>query len=207
MISSGEGMTSSSRTNAFDDGVPDTELVAAVQAGSLAAFEALVARHERPLINYFYHVAWDRQIAEDCAQEVFLRLHAHLGRYEAKAKFTTFLYRIARNLWIDRLRVSHGVWVSLDAGSEESSGRPLRDRISSRGDSPVETMEREETRQRMRRAIESLPEDQRVVVILSELQGMRYQEISVVLEVPVGTVKSRMFVAMQRLKELLTHEM
>ena len=93
----------------------DAALMAALKSGELEAFNALVARHQRSLINFFYHLCWDRQVSEDCAQEVFLRVYSHLNTYEPQAKFTTFLFRIARNLWIDRVRTAavHGKPLSL----------------------------------------------------------------------------------------------
>lgn len=188
------------------DRLDDRELIALVKKGRLSAFTQLVDRHQRSLINFFYHLSWDRQMSEDCAQEVFLRIYSHLGTYEPQAKFTTFLYRIARNLWIDRLRSlqAHGRPVSLESpvgfGDDD---RTLRDRVSAGAPSPVEILAQEETQQELRDAIDRLPEEQRSVVVLSEIQGLKYQEIADILEIPVGTVKSRMFTAMERLKDLL----
>jgi len=183
---------------------PDGELIGAIQEGVLEAFTALVEKHQRSLINFFFHFSWDRAISEDCAQEVFLKLYTHLGSYEPQAKFTTFLFRVARNHWIDRVRASRGRTVSLEADEE---GGGLKDRLPARAESPVETLTRQETREQMRRAIDALPEDQRVVVVLSELEGLKYHEISEILDVPVGTVKSRMFTAMQKLKEAIGDEL
>jgi RNA polymerase sigma-70 factor (ECF subfamily) len=189
------------------DKLDDAALILALQKGRLPAFTQLVERHQRSLINFFYHLSWDRQVAEDCAQEVFLRLHSHLGTYEPQAKFTTFLYRIARNLWIDRMRSEAsrgGRPVSLEARSASGGDRPLGDRVSAPSATPVEILARQETRQALRDAIERLPEEQKAVLILSEMQGLKYQEIGAILDIPVGTVKSRMHTAMERLKVLLT---
>jgi RNA polymerase sigma-70 factor, ECF subfamily len=184
----------------------DAALMAALQNGELGAFNALVARHERSLINFFYHLCWDRQVSEDCAQEVFLRVYSHLGSYEPQAKFTTFLFRIARNLWIDRMRTAavHGKPLSLEAPSGPGDGRALQDRIAARTQSPVEILARQEQQDALRRAIDRLPDEQKAVVILSEIQGLKYQDIGEILGVPVGTVKSRMHTAMGTLKDLLT---
>ena len=183
----------------------DAGLLAALRAGELGAFNSLVARHQRSLINFFYHLCWDRQGAEDCAQEVFLRVYSHLNSYEPQAKFTTFLFRIARNLWIDRMRSAavHGKPLSLEAPAG-GEGRSLQERVASRVQSPVEILAREEQQDALRRAIDQLPEEQKAVVILSEIQGMKYQDIGEILGVPVGTVKSRMHTAMEKLKDLLS---
>ena len=186
----------------------DAALLAAIQDGELGAFTALVGRHQRSLINFFYHLCWDRQAAEDLAQEVFLRVYSHLNTYEPQAKFTTFLFRIARNLWIDKMRSAavHGKPLSLQAerGAGGEGGGSLQDRVASRAPSPVEILAREEQQDALRRAIDQLPDEQKAVVILSEIQGMKYQDIGEILGVPVGTVKSRMHTAMDKLKDLLS---
>lgn len=184
----------------------DATLISAFQSGKFAAFTQLVERHQRSLINFFYHLSWDRQVAEDCAQEVFLRLYSHLGSYEPQAKFTTFLFRIARNLWIDRMRseaARGGKAASLEAPAVRGEGLSIGDRVSAPSPTPVEILTRRETQDALRQAIDRLPDEQKTVLILSELQGMKYQEIGEVLEIPVGTVKSRMHTAMERLKEML----
>lgn len=184
----------------------DAGLMAALKGGELGAFNALVARHQRSLINFFYHLCWDRQAAEDCAQEVFLRVYSHLNSYEPQAKFTTFLFRIARNLWIDRRRTQavHGKPLSLQDQGSSGEGRSLQDRVAARAPSPVEILARREQQDALRRAIDQLSEEQKAVVILSEIQGLKYQDIGEILGVPVGTVKSRMHTAMDRLRDLLS---
>ena len=183
----------------------DAELIEAFKAGRLSAFTQLVDRHQRSLINFFYHFSWDRQVSEDCAQEVFLRLYSHLGSYEPQAKFTTFLFRIARNLWIDRVRSAavHGKPVSLESPGGAGDERALRDRLAGPALSPVDILSRREEHAALQHAIELLPEEQRMVLVLGEIQGMKYQDVALILEVPVGTIKSRMHTAVARLKELL----
>jgi RNA polymerase sigma-70 factor (ECF subfamily) len=189
------------------DKLDDAQLIAFIQKGKIAAFTQLVDRHQRSLINFFYHLSWDPQASEDCAQEVFLRLYSHLGTYEPQAKFTTFLFRIARNLWIDRMRseAAHGGKpVSLEAPAVGfGEERRLGDRLRGDEPTPVEILTRQETQDELKRAIDQLPEEQRSVLVLSEVQGLKYQEIAQILEIPVGTVKSRMHTAMERLKSLL----
>jgi len=189
------------------DKLDDAGLIAAIQRGKLAAFTLLVDRHQRSLINFFFHLSWDRQASEDCAQEVFLRLYSHLGTYEPQAKFTTFLFRIARNLWIDRMRAEQargGKPVSLEAPAGFGEERSLRDRVSGPSPTPVDILSRQETQDALKNAIDQLPEEQKAVIVLSELQGMKYQDIGAILDIPVGTVKSRMHTAMEKLKELLS---
>lgn len=185
----------------------DVAIIAAIKKGDLSAFTALVDRHEKALVNFFFHFSWDRQMAEDCAQEVFLKLYNHLGSYEPQAKFTTFLYRVAKNLWIDKLRAgaADAKPVSLESPQGGDGERTLKDRVPGAVETPVEILSRRETEEALRRAIDALPEEQRLVVVLSEMQGMKYQEIGEVLEIPVGTVKSRMHTAIERLKDLMAN--
>lgn len=197
-------MTSSGRSGPDRSKLSDLELIELIKKGQIGAFSALVERHQRSLVNFFFHNSWDRQVSEDCAQEVFLRLYNHLGSYEPQAKFTTFLYRIARNLWIDKLRASNGhpssVSLETPVGGEEAT---LKDRVRSRERTPVEILQTQEQEEELHRAIDQLPEDQRSVLVLSELQGLKYKEIGEILDIPVGTVKSRMHTAVERLKEIL----
>ena len=179
------------------DTLDDADLLAAVKRGEEAAFTCLVVRHQRSLINFFFHLSWDRAMAEDCAQEVFLRLYSHRETYQPQARFTTFLFRIARNLWIDRVRSAavHGKPASLDG--------LLQDRVASPAPGPVEILTRRETGAALKRALEKLSEEQRAVVLLGEIQGLKYEEVGAILEIPVGTVKSRMHTALEKLHVLL----
>ncbi len=187
------------------DRLEDAELLAAFRDGRIEAFVQLVERHQRSLINFFYHLLWDRQASEDCAQDVFLRLYTHAGTYEPQAKFTTFLYRIARNLWIDRVRSgkTHARVVSLETPAGPGEEKTLTDRVPAHTPTPVEILGRRETQEAVRGVIALLPEEHRIVILLSEIQGMKYREIGEILGVPVGTVKSRMHAAIEKLKELM----
>jgi RNA polymerase sigma-70 factor (ECF subfamily) len=183
----------------------DVALIALIKKGDLQAFSELVERHQRSLVNFFFHLSWDRHVAEDCAQEVFLKLYARMAQYEPQAKFTTFLFRVAKNLWIDKLRAGAGnpKPVSLESPTSSGGERPLRDRVAARIQTPLEILEEEEQEDALRRAIDALPEEQRLVVVLSERLELRYREIGEILEIPVGTVKSRMHAAVEKLKEML----
>ncbi len=199
-------MTTTGRTGG--SGATDAALIAAIKAGDLSAFNALVVRHEKSLLNFFFHFSWDRQSAEDCAQEVFLKLYNHLGTYEPQAKFTTFLFRVAKNLWIDKLRAGAASPkpVSLESPSGAEGDRTLKERVPSRAETPIEILTKRETEEALRRSIDALPEEQRLVVVLSEMQGLKYQEVAEILEIPVGTVKSRMHAAVERLRDLMADE-
>jgi RNA polymerase sigma-70 factor (ECF subfamily) len=135
-------------------------------------------------------------------------LYKHLPHYEPRSKFTSFLFRIAKNLWIDRVRRQHTgdhKEVSLEApiGGNLDTDSTLSSRVDAGIESPADYMLRDEMRETLRRALERLPEEHRMVVILSEIHGLKYEEVGEILQIPVGTVKSRMHHAIERLKEIL----
>jgi len=181
----------------------DVELMAQFQQGNREAFEKLVMRHQVGVFNFFMRLMNSREAAEDQTQEVFLRLYLHAERYEETAKFTTYLYRIARNCWIDHLRRvrRRGRMQSLDRESAE--GVNLYEQLAADTEAPDGRVEAEDRVGIINGAIEALPEDQRVVFVLAEVQGMKYADIADTLGIPLGTVKSRMHVAVQRLRDYL----
>ncbi len=182
----------------------DTELMERFGAGDDEAFRQLVARHEKRLLNFFWRRCFDRVFAEDCTQEVFLRLVRHRGRWKPSAKFTTYLYRIAENLWIDRYRSrrSHPPPASLNLPVGDDGGE-IADRVANDARMPEQLAGDRELSLTIRAAIENLSEQQRSVFVLGEIQGMKYQDIGEILGIPVGTVKSRMHAAVHRLRGLL----
>lgn len=161
---------------------------------SHAAFEALVRRHTQNLLNYFGRCGV-QQDAEDLAQKVFLRLYRYRGRYRVKAKFTTFLYLLARQVWIDDLRRrSRREREFADAQDE---GRNIAD------DRPVSDASHVDNRADVRRALDTLPDAMRQVVVLGAFEERPYAEIAEILGIPEGTVKSRMFNALAKMKAFL----
>ncbi|OHB74692.1 MAG: hypothetical protein A2Z34_07335 [Planctomycetes bacterium RBG_16_59_8] len=183
----------------------DNELIVEFQRGNLDAFEMLVLRHQDQLINFFYHCSGDRQLSEDYTQDVFVRLVSYLDRYSPKAKFTTFLYKVARNMWIDKLRAERVRPRPVSLESPISGGeRCLKDTIEGKSQAPGDAIAHHELGETLEAVIESLPEDLRVVLVLSEIQGLKYREISEVLDVPIGTVKSRMHSAVETLRKKLS---
>lgn len=181
----------------------DADLMLEFKQGNREAFEKLVMRHQVGLFNFFYRLLGNREMAEDQTQEVFFRIYLHAESYQHTAKFTTYLYRIAKNSWIDYLRKKkrRGRIDSLDRENEE--GMNLYERIAADSEAPDEKMHREDRAGIIAKAIDSLPEEQRIAFVLSEVQGMKYQDISETLDIPIGTVKSRMHVAVSRLREYL----
>ncbi len=184
----------------------DIDLMARVKDGDPGAFEELMRRYERPLLNYFYRQCWDRDLSEDCVQEVFTRLYRHRAGYLATAKFTTFLFTIANHLWIDRARSrARGPGeVSLHGGPDDASrGAGVEERLAAPEPGPADVVAGEEGLRRLKLAIDLLPEGQKAVLSLGHFQGLRYEDVAQILGIPVGTVKSRMHEAVRRLRESL----
>ena len=184
----------------------DAELMAEVQAGSDAAFRVLFARHRPTIEGFLYRLLWDRALAEDLAQEVFLRLWLARDRYEPLRPLPVFLYCIAKNLWLhERARRNHrpppvSLEGPLDLDALEAAHRALADEPTL----PEQLLFAHERMFRIRQALMKLPSGQRLVFTLSHFEGLRYAEIAEVLEIPLGTVKSRMNAAVLKLRRHLS---
>lgn len=174
--------------NGVDD-VSDFELMERVQAGDVNAFAALVRRHQTALASFFRRLGAAHE-AEDLTQEAFIRVYRYRETYSPTAQFTTFLYTIARNVWTDRWRKIRR-WQKYRDETEYQL--KTLDMSCSR---PVCAAHLD-----VQAALQSLPEKMRIVLILSVYEGFSYPEISRILNIPVGTVKSRVFHALMRLKE------
>lgn len=184
----------------------DRELMVAFQEGDEEAFRELYERHAHALINFCHKMCYDRDIAEDMAQETFLRIIRSRNSYRPEAAFTTYLYTVAKNLWIDRYRSLKAAPKPVSADQPVGDGdTTLGESVEGREEGPVKQVADREAARLVQAAIEELPEAQRLVFVLAEAQGLKYREIADILEVPVGTVKSRMNAAVTRLRGLLGH--
>ncbi len=167
----------------------ETELMLRVKGGDARAFEELYGLYKRPLANFLYRLCWNRPLVDDLMQEVFLRLWRAAPNYEPTARVSTYVFRIAHNLWINE-----GTKRRAQAlGDVDRPGR----------DDPSKDLERGEVQAAVRKAIDELPDGERECLVLSEYNGLKYAEISEILGIPLGTVKSRIFGAVQRLREKL----
>jgi len=173
---------------------PDRELVQAAAAGSRDAFDDLVRRHQVPIVALVRVLLAGRGDAEDLAQEVFVRAWKSLRSFRGDATFRTWLHRVALNV-VRTSQLQQGRWRRLFTGMRDEMPEPAS------SDEPVEaTLVR---RQTIERALAALPGDLRIAVTLRDMQGLEYREIAALLDVPIGTVESRIFRARQRLKPLL----
>lgn len=185
-------------------GLSDTELMLRVKAGDDAAFDLLIERFRRPLIGFMYRMAHNQPVAEELAQEVFLRVYRSRQTYAAEAKFSTWLYRIATNLGLNHVRDTRAersqASVSLDEPDEES-GRTLD--VADPHRAADEEMIREERLLAIRQRVEALPEKQRMAVLMHKYQEMDYREIARVLKMSESATKSLLFRAYETLRVTL----
>jgi len=183
----------------------DEELLARFCRGQADAFGALLKRYERELYGYLRRYLGDSDLAEDVFQNTFVQLYIKSGQYEIGRPVRPWLYTIATHQAIDALRRNgrHQA-LSLDQNQKEMDDgevRSLLELLETRGPGPVDLAEAEERRQRVRASVESLPDFMKQVVILAYYQGLKYREIAEIMEIPVGTVKSRLHAALVKLQE------
>src|SRR5262245_13652498 len=170
-------------------GPTDERLVEAFQAGDLAAFDLLVLRWERKVQGTAYRLLGTEEDARDVSQETFLKAFRALPGFKGEARFSSWLYQIALNLCRDRMRRKRGkAFISLDS-LDEAAGLPARHT----GLSPSELAERGGLQALVREALAALPDEQREVIILKEYQELTFLEIAGILEVPLSTVKTRLY--------------
>ena len=176
----------------------------AYKKGDAKAFERLLARHKKAIYNFCLRMLGDRAAAEDALQEVFLRVVRSAKDWESHAKFTTWLYTIARNHCIDAIRkAGYRKTASLDQTLDpnEEAGGTLGDRVSDEESvTPDRGAESSRLREKLASAIASLSEDQREVFVMREYAGMPFKDIAEVVGVPENTVKSRMRYALEHLR-------
>ena len=179
---------------------PDGELVDRWQGGDMLAFEALVRRHESRIFRMLFRMLGTREEAEDATQETFLSLHRHGHRFRREARFSTFLYRVAANAALNRRR---------SLGRARTRQQALAVRQAGGTDLPASPRDPEgaargaEVQVAVQAALATLPPDLRMAVVLYDIEGQSYREIAAALEIPEGTVKSRIHRGRQALREEL----
>ena len=186
------------------EGLSDAEVMLRAKAGDESAFAYLVQKYRRAMVGFMYRMSHDAAAAEDLAQEVFLRVYRSRSSYEASAKFTTWLYRIATNLAVNYARDTRHerpeVTRSLDEPDEETGTRlDLPDRSGT----AEQALLRRERMAAIRAKVQELPERQRIAVVMHKYQQMDYREIAKVLKLSESATKSLLFRAYETLREQL----
>ncbi len=181
----------------------DAELMLRVKDGDAASFALLLERHRAPVVHFLYRMVQNQAVAEELAQEVFLRVYRARASYEPTAKFTTWLFRIAMHLALNHLRdgKAERSQDSLDADAGESAGRQLADRRLTVEQDLLKRARLEEVRQ----AVRALPGKQRAAVLMHKYEGMEYSQIARVLNCSESAVKSLLFRAYENLRARLAH--
>lgn len=169
----------------------DLDLMLRVRDGDSASFEILLRRYRLPMVSFFRRMVRDEAMAEDLAQEVFLRVYKSRERYQPEARFTTWLYRIATNLALNAIRDRKDE-VS-DTPHEEDDGPPALERFVDPQPTVEQRLMQGDRERLIRQAVESLPDNQRAAVILHKYQDVDYRQIAGILNLSEGAVKSLLF--------------
>jgi len=185
----------------------DEDLLVRFCQGQTEAFGLLVRRYERELYGYLRRYLGDGSLAEDVFQNTFLQLYLKSGQYEPGRPVRPWLYTIATHQAIDALRRNgRHQMVSLEQQVEPGEGelRGLMEMLECRGPSPVDSATSAERREQVRAGVDRLPDFLKQVLLLAYYQGLKYREIADILDIPVGTVKSRLHAALVKLQEAWT---
>ncbi|MDQ6662914.1 MAG: RNA polymerase sigma factor [Acidobacteriota bacterium] len=181
----------------------DTQLMLRVQEEDTASFELLLNRHRSIVVNYLARLVHNHGIAEELAQDVFIRVYRSRQAYEPSAKFTTWLFRITTNVALNHFRDERHdkLNVSLDQESANSAKRDAPDRHAT----AEQVLVREDWAREVREAVQALPEKQRAAVLMHKYEEMDYAQISRVLGCSQSALKALMFRAYETLREKLAH--
>lgn len=183
---------------------PDVELMLRVKDGDAGAFRELFAKHADPVVNFAYRFVSNRDRAEELVQDAFLQIFRARARYEPRARFATFLYRVVTNLCLNELRR-----FEYQGRTEPLEGHPTEDGAGSReiadeaAPSAVETVVGAQAASRIGAVLDRLPPNQKTALLLSRVEGFSYQEVADTLETSVSAVKSLIFRATQTLRQEL----
>jgi RNA polymerase sigma-70 factor (ECF subfamily) len=163
----------------------DRKVIERVLAGDSEAFNLLIRHWERPIYNFIVRLIGDRDEAMDLSQDCFMKAYRELRTLKDRDRFSSWLYRIAHNACLSRLRKNHGkTWVELDPEAGQAHV-PVENRLA------------------VEKALGQLPPDQREVVILKVFQDLKFEEIAMIQDAPISTVKSRLYMAFDKLRSIL----
>lgn len=177
----------------------DVELIANAIGGREDGFEELVRRYQRPITNYVFRMLNDYDSSLDVTQEVFIKVYNSLSKYSSEYKFSTWLYRIAHNAAIDHIRRRSPNQQSIEA---ENTDGTFQLQIESPSPTPEEERERSEWRTEIESVVRCLPAVYRELILLRHSQDLSYDEIAAITNLPLGTVKNRLFRAREMMREI-----
>jgi RNA polymerase sigma-70 factor (ECF subfamily) len=180
----------------------DRRLVQRVQRGEKIAFDLLVLKYQHKVVKLVMRYVRDPAEAMDVSQEAFLKAYRALPKFRGESAFYTWLYRIAVNTAKNYIVAQNRRPIEYDLDLQESDGYELNVKLRNE-DSPEKIAQRDELRETVQSAIESLPEELRVAILLREIDGLSYEEISHAMDCPVGTVRSRIFRAREAIDKTI----
>ena len=186
--------------------LPDADVVALAQQGRDSAFRELIRRYERPVFSLIFRMVRDRELAEDLAQDTFIKVLNHIDRYRPEFKLSSWLFKIANNITIDHLRRRHVDTISIEGSPNAitaESARATAITITSGGESPLEELESREIGAEIEKAIARLRPEYRACIILRHVEDYSYDEIAEIVKLPLGTVKTYIHRARQELRQYL----
>jgi len=181
----------------------DAELMLRVRAGDVTSFTLLLEKHRGPVINFLYRMIQNQPVAEELAQEVFLRVYRSRETYEPTAKFTTWLFRIATHLALNQIRDRKHERNQENLDEETSEG--MTRQVADRGLNVEQDMVRQARLNEVRDAIAALPDKQRAAVMMHKYQELEYSQIAKALACSESAVKSLLFRAYETLRGRLAH--
>ena len=178
----------------------ERDLIRRAKQGDMLAFEELILKHEKIVYNLALRMMNYSEDAKDISQEVFLKAYRSLSNFDERSAFSTWLYRITHNTCIDEMRKRKGKQsFSLEEELENEEGSMQR-QIADEGDTPEESLLRAEQKNEILQALDNLSEEHKAAIVLRDVKGLSYEEIAEILEVTLGTVKSRISRGRNQLK-------
>src|ERR671933_723635 len=188
--------------------LPDADVVALAQQGREAAFRELIRRYERPVFSLIYRMIRDRELAEDLAQDTFIKVLNHIDRYRPEFKLSSWLFKIANNVAIDYLRKRQLETISMDGSPHAGTAAEVEATsfdVEARQESALDEMEARELGSSIERAIAKLRPEYRSCIMLRHVEGRSYEEIAAILDLPHGQVKTYIHRARHELRQALEH--
>jgi RNA polymerase sigma-70 factor, ECF subfamily len=187
----------------------DLTLVKRIRTGDQRAFRMLVERYQRKVYAVALGMLKDKEEAMDVSQEAFVKVYKYLDHFKGDSSFYTWLYRITVNVCIDVLRKRGGAGRPSDVEFDEAVQHDLAEAnigaLGTRlGTNPQKSALRRELAEKIQEALEQLPEKHRAILLLREIEGMSYEDLARILEIPKGTVMSRLFHARAKVQKILT---
>lgn len=188
--------------------LPDADVVALAQRGRDDAFRELVRRYERPVFSLIYRMVRDRELAEDLAQDAFIKVLNHIDRYRPEFKLSSWLFKIANNVAIDHLRRRQLDTISMSGSPHALTADAIEAtsfEVAGQQETPLQEMEARELGSAIEQAIARLRPEYRSCIMLRHVEGRSYEEIAATLDLPLGTVKTYIHRARNELRKALEH--